>query len=150
MRNTVCSKLSMRKACFDNGCNLLTLKWLDEMTGDVCRSRLVRREIKRAKNRDEQLGPDDAFSPMPPSVGLKIAGFHDDDGTRRWKSHRWTDRRGNVGCVRSALARRSLAGGCTHTCLKGVNRRANWPDSAGAVTEREMQRQSEETHGQKC
>ena len=49
------------KKCHDNGCNLLTLKWLDEMTGDVCRSRLVRREIKRAKNRDEQLGPDDAI-----------------------------------------------------------------------------------------
>ena len=34
--------------------------------------------------------------------------------------------------------------------LKGMNRRANRPDSAGAGTAREMQRQSGETHGQKC
>ena len=62
------------------------------MTDDVCRSRLVCREIKKAENKDEQLGPEDVSAPMPPSVGLKIAGIHDDDGTRRWKSHAWNDR----------------------------------------------------------
>ena len=42
------------------------------MTGDVCRSRLVCREIKKARNKDEQLGPEDVFSPMPPWEGLKM------------------------------------------------------------------------------
>ena len=37
-----------------------------------CRSKLVCREIKRAKDRDEQLGPEDVFSPLPPSEGLKM------------------------------------------------------------------------------
>ena len=30
------------------------------------------REIKKAKDRDEQLGAEDVFSPMPPSEGLKM------------------------------------------------------------------------------
>ena len=34
--------------------------------------RLVCREIKKARDRDEQLGPEDVFSPMPPSEGLKM------------------------------------------------------------------------------
>ena len=42
------------------------------MKGEKCRSRLVCREIKRAKDRDEQFGPEDVFSPMPPSEGLKM------------------------------------------------------------------------------
>ena len=42
------------------------------MKGEKCRSRLVCREIKKAKDRDEQLGPEDVFSPMPPSEGLKM------------------------------------------------------------------------------
>ena len=42
------------------------------MKGEKSRSRLVCREIKRAKDRDEQLGPEDVFSPMPPSEGLKM------------------------------------------------------------------------------
>ena len=29
------------KECYDNDCNPLTLKWVDKMKGDVCRSRLV-------------------------------------------------------------------------------------------------------------
>ena len=33
------------KECYDNGCNILTLKWVDKMKGDVCRSRLICREI---------------------------------------------------------------------------------------------------------
>ena len=35
-------------------------------------SRLVCREIKKARDRDEQLGPEGVFSPMPPSEGLKF------------------------------------------------------------------------------
>ena len=56
------------KECQDNGCNPLMVKWLAKMKGDVSRSRLVCREIKKAKNKDEQLGPEDVFSPMPLSV----------------------------------------------------------------------------------
>ena len=60
------------KECHDNGCNPLMLKWVDKMKGEKCRSRWVCREIKRAKDRDEQLGPEDVFSPMPPSEGMKM------------------------------------------------------------------------------
>ena len=60
------------KECFDNGCKPLKLKWVDKMKGEKCRSRLVCREIKREKDRDEQLGPEDVFSPMPPLEGLKM------------------------------------------------------------------------------
>ena len=49
------------KKCYDN-----------KMKGEKCRSRLVCREIKRTKDRDEQIGPEDVFSPMPPSEGLKM------------------------------------------------------------------------------
>ena len=42
------------------------------MKGEKCRSTLVCREIKRAKDRGEQLGPEDVFSPMPPSEWLKM------------------------------------------------------------------------------
>ena len=60
------------KECCDNGCKPLKMKWVDKMKGEKCRSRLVGWEIKRAKDRDEQLGPEDVFSPMPPSEGLKM------------------------------------------------------------------------------
>ena len=60
------------KECYDNGCKPLKLKWVDKMKGEKCRSRWVCREIKRAKDRDEQLGPEDVLSPMPPSEGLKM------------------------------------------------------------------------------
>ena len=33
---------------------------------------LVCREIKKTKNKDEQFGPEDVFSPMPPSERLKM------------------------------------------------------------------------------
>ena len=59
------------KECYDNGCKPLMLKWVDKMKGEKCRSRLVCREIKRAKDRDEQLGPEDVFASMP-SEGLKM------------------------------------------------------------------------------
>ena len=52
------------KECYDNGCKPLKLKWVDKMKGEKCRSGLVCREIKRAKDRDEQRGPQDVFSPM--------------------------------------------------------------------------------------
>ena len=42
------------------------------MKGEKCRSRLVCREITREKDRDEQLGPEDVLSPMPPLEGLKM------------------------------------------------------------------------------
>ena len=78
------------KECYDNGCKPLQLKWVDKMKGEKCEiglsgdqkdqgqrcTRLVCREIKKAKDRDEQLGPEDVFSPMPPSEGLN------DDRTR--------------------------------------------------------------------
>ena len=53
-------------------CKPLKLKWVDKMKGEKCRSRLVCREIKKPRDRDEQLGPEDVFSPMPPSEGLKM------------------------------------------------------------------------------
>ena len=74
------------KECYDNGCKPLMLQWVDKMKGEKCRSRLVCREIKRAKDRDEQLGPEDVFSPMPPSEWLKMLASTimtgHDDGNR--------------------------------------------------------------------
>ena len=35
------------KKCYDNGCKLLKLKWVDKMKGEKCRSRVVCREIKK-------------------------------------------------------------------------------------------------------
>ena len=65
-------KVVDEKECYDNGCKPLMLKWVDKMKGEKCRSRLVCREIERANDRDEQLGPEDVFSPMPPLGGLKV------------------------------------------------------------------------------
>ena len=39
------------KGCYDKGYNPLSLKWVDKMKGYVCLSRLVCRDIKRAKNK---------------------------------------------------------------------------------------------------
>ena len=82
------------KERYDNGCKLLKLKWVDEMKGEKCRSRLVCREIKWAKYRDEQLGPEDVFSPMPPSEGLKMLVStmmtgHDDGNHAYGEARRW-------------------------------------------------------------
>ena len=129
------------KQCYDNGCKPLMLKWVDKMKGEKCRSRLVCREIKRAKDRDEQLGPEDVFSPMPPSEGLKmlvstVMTGHDDgnhvDGP--FEMATWDVSRG----------------GFTRFYLKDMNKWASWPDFAEACTERMTQRQSGETHGQMC
>ena len=60
------------KECYDNGCKPLKLKWVDKMKGEKCRSRLVCREIKRAKDRDKQHGPADVFSPSRRRKGLKM------------------------------------------------------------------------------
>ena len=58
------------------------------MKGDVYLSRLVCREIKNDKHKDEQqLGPEDVLSSMSPSKGLNMLGVHDDDVTRRRKPH---------------------------------------------------------------
>ena len=62
----------MRKSATTTVASLSKLKWVDKMKGDKCRSRLVCREIRRAKDRVKQLGPEDVFSPMPPSEGLKM------------------------------------------------------------------------------
>ena len=68
----VCSKSVDENERGDNSCNPLTLKWVDKMNGGVCRSNLVCREIKKAKKKDEQLGPEDVFSSVQPSEGLKM------------------------------------------------------------------------------
>ena len=47
---------------------VVDVKWVDKMKGEKSRSRLVCREIKRAKDRDEKLEPEDVFS----SEGLKM------------------------------------------------------------------------------
>ena len=98
MRTHGVFEVADEKECHVNGCNPLTLKWVVKMKGDVCRSRLVCREIKKAKNKDEQFGPEDVFLPMPASKGLKkvvstMMKGHDDGKHRD----------GNVGCVKSAL-----------------------------------------------
>ena len=59
---------SMRKIATTTVANFSNYK----MKGEKCSSRLVCREIKKTKDRDEQLGPENVFSPMPPSEGLKM------------------------------------------------------------------------------
>ena len=54
-------KLSTRKSATTTVANPLKLKWVDKMKGEKCSSRSVCREIKRTKDRDEQLGPEDVF-----------------------------------------------------------------------------------------
>ena len=72
------------KECYDNGCKPLMLKWVDKMKGEKCRSRLVCREIKKARDRDEQLGPECVFTHA--AVGrVEIVCVNNDDRTRRWK-----------------------------------------------------------------
>ena len=74
------------------------------MKGEKCRSRLVCREIKKAKDGNEQLGPGDVFPPMPPSAGLKMlvstmmTGH--DDGNHVDRPFEMA-----TGCVESALVR---------------------------------------------
>ena len=67
-------------SCYDNGFKLLELKRVGKIKGDKCRSRLVWREIERAKDRDERLRPEDVFSPMPPSnmIVSTMMTRHDD------------------------------------------------------------------------
>ena len=137
------------KECYDNGCKPLMLKWVDKMKGEKCRSRLVCREIKKARDRDEQLGPEDVFSPMPPSEGLKMLVStmmtgHDDENHVEVHS-RWPR-----GMCRERTSMVKLAGGFTHFYLKDMSKLASWPDFAEACTERVMQRESVETHGQMC
>ena len=122
-------------------------EWVDKMKGEKCRSRLVSR-IKRAKDRDEQLGPEDVFSPMPPSEGLKMLvsamvtghdGGNHADGP--FEMATWD--------VSRAHFHVKLAGGSTHIYLKDTSKLASWPDFTGVCMERETQRQFGETRGQK-
>ena len=141
-------KVVDEKICCDNGCKPLMLKWVNKMKGEKCRSRLVCREMKKAKIRDEQLGPEDVFSPLPPSEGLKMlvstmmAG-HDDgnhvDGP--FEMATWDVSRAHF----YGEARRWI-----YTYLPEGSKLASWPDFAEACTERGTQRQSGETHGQMC
>jgi len=56
---------------------LLSLRWIDTVKSDGrYRSRLVVREIKKAKKEDEKLDPADVFSSMPPVEGLKSLISH--------------------------------------------------------------------------
>jgi len=74
------------KKVFDKG-KLLTLKWVVtcKSNGSV-RSRLVLREVKKAKKIEDQLEPQDLFSAMPPVESLKALVSHmmteqtDEDG----------------------------------------------------------------------
>ena len=69
------------KKCYDNGCKPLKLKWVNKMKGEKCRSRLVCREIKKAKDRDEQLGRRRTLTHA--AVGsFEDACVHKDDRTR--------------------------------------------------------------------
>ena len=45
------------------------------------------------------------------------------------------------GMCRECTSAVKLAGGSTHIFLKDMSKRAGWPDFAGALIEREMQRQ---------
>ena len=65
----VCSKLSLTRSATTAP---LTREWVDKMKSDVGRSRLVCREIKKAKNIDYQRELEDVFSPTPPSEGFKM------------------------------------------------------------------------------
>ena len=67
------------KGYYDNGCKPLTLKWVEKMKGDVCRSRSVGKPRRPRRTMNTQMLPSED------------AGVHDDARTRRWKSHGWTD-----------------------------------------------------------
>ena len=61
------------KECYDDGCKPLMLKWVDKMKRREMPFKIgLSRDERRAKDRDEQLGPKVVFSPMPPSEGLKM------------------------------------------------------------------------------
>ena len=49
--------------CYDNGCNPLALKCVDNRKGDVRRSRLVCREIRRPKTEANNLDQRMCFHP---------------------------------------------------------------------------------------
>ena len=124
-------KVVDEKECHDNGCQSLMLKWVDKMKGWKCRSRLVCRTIKKANDRDDQVGPEDVCSPMPPSEGLKMLVLtmmtgHDDgnhiDGP--FEMATWDVSRAH--------------------CHGEACKLATWPDFAEACTERVTQRHSGE------
>ena len=56
---------------------LLTMKWVDtRKTSGLVRSRLVVREIKKAKKEEDKLEPQEVFSSMPPVEALKALVSH--------------------------------------------------------------------------
>ena len=54
------------------------------------------------------------------------------------------------GMCRERISMVKFAGGYTRFYLKDMNKLVSWQDIAEACTERVTQRQSGETHGQKC
>ena len=132
------------KECYDNGCKPLMLKWVDQMQGEKCRSRLVCREIKKAIDRDEQLGPEECHHP----VGRVENGRVNNDDRTMMKTTLTDHSRWPRGMCQERISTVKLAGGFTHFYLKDTNKLASWPDFAEACAERVTQRQSGETHGQ--
>jgi hypothetical protein len=56
---------------------LLTLKWVDtRKSSGLVRSRLVAREVKKAKKVEDRLQPHEVFSAMPPVESLKALVSH--------------------------------------------------------------------------
>ena len=105
------------------------------------------REIKKARDRDEQLGPEDAFSRMPPSEGLKmlvstmITG-HDDENhvDGPFEMATW-----DVSTHFNGEARRWMC-----TFLPEGHEQVGKLARLCRSTERVMQHQSGETQGQMC
>ena len=59
--------------CYEKQGKPLTMKWIDtRKTSGRYRSRLVCREIKRAKRVEDRLDPAEVFSAMPPIESLKM------------------------------------------------------------------------------
>lgn len=53
-----------------------TLNRVDDMKGDKSRSILVVREVKKAKQKEDQLSPSEVFSAMPPVESLEMLVSH--------------------------------------------------------------------------
>ena len=67
--------------CCDNGCKPLKQIWVDKMKGEKCRSRLVCCEIKKARDRDEQLLTKRRIFTHAAVGRVEDARVHDDDRT---------------------------------------------------------------------
>ena len=60
------------KECYDNGGKPQTEMGGQDEGREMSFKIGLSGDQKRAKDKDEQLGPEDVFSPMPPSEGLKM------------------------------------------------------------------------------